>query len=198
MVVGNTGLLTLLNSSSGAYQATIYGAGVSSVNSLVLISPNLVAGASADYKVYFWSSNFKVQTSMTTTHSASLLCMVLVAPDSVAIGSADFTAKVFNITTGSQLFSYTGHSNSVSGLILLSDGNIASWSTDTVKVWNWKTGQTLTTITSNSGYYVSSVVQVSDDLIAIGDANRKIRIWYIGNGTLFKVLKLYRQIYIGY
>ena len=63
----------------------------------------------------------------------------------------------------------------------MSDGNIASIACNDVYVWNWQNTSSFVNINRTSNIYIAR--QVSNEVIAVGDASGAITLWYISDGT---------------
>lgn len=145
-------------------------------------------------------TNYTLVKSNPNAHNGKPISQVAVVADDkfITVGD-DVQARVWKWDSslmGSGLtlvLNYSSHLDSINDVCVLSGKTIAgpflaaTGSTDqTVKIWDWATGQTVTNI--SVGYQVNSIVQVSYALIASGDTNREIHLWSIQSGSHFSSL----------
>lgn len=187
VVVGSSsGSILLFNIMNGSIIDTVYGLGTGTINSLVYVNSSVIAAGSSDAKVFICTTEFDPIKVITTGHTTSITTMLLASTQVLVTCSADFTCKVWNLTSYQLMLNYTQHTAAINGMFLLNNGLIASFASGVLKIWQWSTGTTSTTITNP--YTIRSASQISKDLVATGDENYQIKLWYMANGTLYKTV----------
>lgn len=85
----------------------------------------------------------------------------------------------------------TGHSNEVNAIVISPHAYIlasASWD-QTVKIWNFRTGQLIHTLRGHQGYVNCLAISSDGYTLASGSWDRTIKLWHTGTGKLIHTLK---------
>ncbi|MBD2535023.1 trypsin-like peptidase domain-containing protein [Nostoc flagelliforme FACHB-838] len=130
-------------------------------------------------------------------HSNYVIRSVAFSPDgkTLASGSSNKTIKIWNVATGQEITTLKDkedsdtvmsvlQGNSVVSVAFSPDGKtLASGSLDgTIKIWNVRTGQEITTLQGHSSSVRSVAFSPDGKTLASGDWRRTIKIWNVGTG----------------
>ena len=101
-------------------------------------------------------------------HTNYVYGLKLLSFDILVSSSSDKTLKVWNTTSGLLIRTFTGHtSGTLWSLDLLSDGQTlvsGGYNDQTIKLWNWKTGECLNTI--NTGLGIRSLATIKSKIVS--------------------------------
>jgi WD40 repeat protein len=89
------------------------------------------------------------------------------------------------------VYSLSGHSDWVSAIVFSADAQkIASASFDqSIKVWNYQTGELIRVITENSGVVYTLAFSGYHNLLAQGGSEHNIKLWDLETGALVEICK---------
>ncbi len=128
----------------------------SHVYDLVQLSADLLASSSNDWtdNVRIWNLTTNMCKFNLTGHTSYVYGLKQITPNILASGSSDKTIQ----TSGSLIRTLTGHTDSLLWSVdLLNSQTLVSGSWDrTIKLWNWSTGECLSTI-QTTGSVISSL-----------------------------------------
>jgi WD40 repeat protein len=132
-----------------------------SVYDLVQISADLLASSGgADYTVRIWNLTTNTCKFILTGHTDGVYGLKQITSSILASGSYE-QIKLWDITTGQLIRNLRGHTSLIHySLDLLNSQTLVSGSQDqTIKLWNWSTGECLSTIkTTGSCIYSLAVI----------------------------------------
>jgi WD40 repeat protein len=161
-----------------------------SVQSLEVISTDLIASGSKDKTIQIWSVNTgelknKIQTSSSVTRlkllSNGLFLVAILDPNIL---------NIYNINnSGNVNFIRTGHNGTVLELEYISDRNLLASSSDdlTIRIWDL-TSRTCKFILTGHTDAVYGLKSISNEVLASASQDNTIKLWNITNGTLIKTL----------
>ncbi len=155
--LGN-GNINIYNVNTVSLVATLTGDQRRQINDLVQISnSDLLASSNADYSVKIWNLTSNTLKFNMSGHYGAVVGLRQVSSNVLAsAGSLDRVIILWDINLGQYIRTLYGHTSYIYwSLDLLSNAQtLVSGSGDkTIKLWNWQTGQTLTTINTNSTIY---------------------------------------------
>jgi WD40 repeat protein len=156
------GDINIYNINNGILVTSLKGH-TSYVNDLVQISANLLASSSRDKTVRIWNLRTKSCKFILTGHTRDVYGLKQITPSILASGSLDKTIKLLDIPSGQLKRTLTGHTNYVYlSIDLMNSQTLVSGSWDKkIKLWNWSTGECLSTKkTTGSGFSSLAVIQM--------------------------------------
>ena len=170
-----------------------------SVNALITLPVNSFASASTDKSIKIW--NFNTQADVIRTmngHEKSIRCLIHLSNDPndgyfIASGSDDKTVRIWNYLTGVQLHTFNlAESNRelfvYSLAQLKNDDLFAIGSTSNqIKIRNRVEETNERTLSGHLGK-VYCLTKLSNDHLASGSIDRKIKVWNITNENLDQTL----------
>jgi WD40 repeat protein len=130
------------------------------VRDLVQISADLLASSSKDRTVRIWNLTTNTCKFILTGHTQSVFGLKQITSSILASGSSDKTILI-DITSGQLIRTLTGHTSSILWSVdSFNNGQtLVSGSEDqTIKLWNWSTGECLSTIQTPGSYIRSLAV----------------------------------------
>lgn len=150
---------------------------VSSIESLIRISRNMIALGSDDKKIRIYDCETHRLISTLVGHNSSVKSLYMLKSGRLASGSHK-TIKIWDLTQYACLKTLNGHTRTVLCLCQTESmvNEIVSGSWDaTIKIWNWKIGICLRTLNGHS----NSILCLSfiNDTIISGSYDNKIKLW---------------------
>jgi len=143
----------------------------------------LVASAGCDRIIKIRNLMDDETTLSITAHTDTISC-VQFSPDNrfLISGGHDRKIKVWDVITGQELRCIHSEAR-INAISISSDGQvIASAEADeTVKLYNLGSSELLTRLTGHSGGATSVAFDNSDQILAVGDASNKVKVWYVEN-----------------
>ena len=125
-------------------------------------------------------------------HSAFVHC-VAISPDNkyIASGSWDKSIIIWDANTGLPLNKLLGHNGNILTVAFSFDGSkIVSASSESIKIWNSKTGFLMRTIEGyDSSIYSALFLPKDDTKIISASGDKTIRIWDANSGMLIQTLQ---------
>ena len=147
LIAGVLGFIKIYDSNTGDLLSTLSAPNL--INDLVLISPDLLASSSNEWKVRIWNLTTNTCKFVLSGHTNCVIGMKLVSSDILASVSYDSTVKLWNITNGTLIRTLSNHTGSIpwsvdmyTSLILISGG----YQDFKINIWNVNTGELLNTI----------------------------------------------------
>ncbi len=162
----SNGNINVYNINNGSLVACLRGH-ESWAENLVLINNSSLASSSFDTTIIIWDLATSKVKFILKGHSSSVWALELISSDILASASYGTKIKLWNATNGIEIRTLSNHTggilNSLGVLNNLDDDHmekvIFSGSTDqTIKMWNWTTGECLKTI--NAGFYIYSLASI--------------------------------------
>jgi serine/threonine protein kinase/sugar lactone lactonase YvrE len=151
----------------------------------------VLATASEDRKVKFWSVATRKETGFLSGAPTGLLAVAF-HPDGtfVATGGWDGRVRLWDPASGQEVRQFIGHGHFVESIAFSPDGRrLASASFDkTVRVWDVATSQEVRTLAGHRGGVQSVVYSHDGRTIASSGIDRTIRLWDAETGAEGKVL----------
>ena len=159
----NYGSISIYNIDNGSLGARLEGHYDSITNLELLSNGTLLASASMDQTVRIWNLTTTTCKFILEGHVGQVYGLIEVASDVIASSSLDTTIRLWNLTTGLEIRSLFGHNGLIYRSIgILGDGqtlvsgsslgmygsNDFAWNKNQLKIWNWKSGECLNTITN--------------------------------------------------
>jgi WD40 repeat protein len=146
------------------------------VSCIIRLSDGLIVSGS-NGTVYVWSlSTFQSLNHLNTTTSGPISFMVRMSSDVLIRGSTSGDMIICNYRTRENRFVH-GNGESMYSMIGVSDDTL--WIADSkVSVWNITTGQIVHIMTDHTDR-VSSLLQVSENVVASGSWDGTIKIWNV-------------------
>jgi len=154
----SNGNINIYNVNDGSLVSTL-GGHSSFVQDMVLISSDLLVSSSQDLTIRIW--NLKTnQSKILDKHSEAVFGLKLVTSDLLASVSWDQTIKLWNISSGTLLRTLEGHTDLMLWSVDLLTGDVnntnnhsimlisGSWD-QTIKLWDWQTGECLNEFNAN-------------------------------------------------
>ncbi|OQP40799.1 hypothetical protein A4H97_14385 [Niastella yeongjuensis] len=144
-----------------------------SILSLEKMNADTFISGSRDQQIIVWQ-HYKALKKI-RIHSAIVLSLCRITDNTFASGSGDNTIHIADLN-GTVLKTITGHTNWVWQVIKLDEKTIASASEDhTIKIWNFETGQLLTTFIENAPV-ISVAFHASTNQLISGNLHGEISI----------------------
>lgn len=175
----------------------------------VAFSPDgqFLASASDDYLVKLWDVHTGECLKTLVGHTYSVNAIAL-SPDGqyLATSSQDATIRVWNfqkavnsssaigledcLETGDEGMKLLRHQERVWAIAFSPDGQtLASCSEDqTIKLWDWKTGQCLKTFTGHQGWVKTIAFSSDGQYLASGSFDYTVKIWEVVTGNCLRTL----------
>ena len=143
-------IINIYNLNDGSLVATLIGH-TKGINDMTLMSNGLLASASDDYNVRIWNLNTYASLYTLVGHTNLVVSLKQVTTDILASASDEGAIKFWNITNGKLLRNLGGHTKNIEwSLDMLNAQTLVSGSWDqTIKLWNWKTGDCVRIIEAN-------------------------------------------------
>jgi WD40 repeat protein len=135
----------------------------SGVNDLVQISADLLASSGSDYTVRIWNLTTNTCKFILTGHILQVNGLKQITPSILASGSDDKTIKLWDTASGQLIRTLTGHSLWIYWSVdLLNSQTLVNGSfIGEIKLWNWSTGECLSTIKIGSTIRSLAVIQMN-------------------------------------
>jgi WD40 repeat protein len=137
----------------------------------VQITDDLVASSGGnDLTVRIWNLTTNTCKFTLTGHIGSVLGLKQITPSILASGCTDTSIKLWDITSGQLIRTLTGHTGAIHMSVdLINSQTLVSGSANNadflsgsgdgeIKLWNWSTGECLSTIQTNTSYIYSLAV----------------------------------------
>jgi WD40 repeat protein len=152
-----SGDINIYNINDGNLVSSLRGH-TANVNDLVQISADQLASSSYDKTVRIWNLSTNTCKFNLTGHNDGVWGLKQITPNILASGSHDRTIKLWDTTSGQLIRTLTGHTARIwYSVDLLNSQTLVSGSWE-IKLWNWSTGECLSTIQTNSGIISLSVL----------------------------------------
>ncbi len=147
------------------------------VYDLVQLSDELLASSSWDHTVRIWDLTTNRFKFVLTGHIDSVYGLKQITPSILASGSWDKKIKLWDTSNRLEIRALTGHTSGIyRSLDLIDNGGqiLVSGGLDrTIRKWNWKTGNLLSTIETGSSIYSLAVINLGEYFFSFS------RIWTI-------------------
>ena len=163
---GSPSDINIYNINDGSLVSTLQGH-TAGINDLVQISDSdLLASSSGDSTVRIWNLTMNTCKFILNGHIYGVYALKQISSDLIASGSYE-EIKVWNITDGTLIRTLTGHMGGIYWSLDLINFGETLVSVDfsfygALKTWDWKTGQCLSTIQTNSYIYSLAVLNSNE------------------------------------
>ena len=171
---------------------------------------NYLASGGDDHAIKLWDVRTGQCIKTWKGHTNEVLCLALNAEQAVmATGHEDETIRLWDLKTGRVVNTLRGHRDRVWTLEFapkstetdadeLEQAILVSGSGDnSIKVWNWKTGQCLQTLEGHTSWVWSLVFSTNGKQLVSSSYDATIKFWEMETGKCLKTLEGHQSSVVG-
>ncbi|MBD2028165.1 WD40 repeat domain-containing protein [Leptolyngbya sp. FACHB-711] len=178
----------------------------------IAFSPNgqSLASGGDDHAIKVWDVRTGQCIKTWKGHTNEILCLALHTEHALmATGHEDETIKLWDLKTGQVIKTLRGHRDRVWAVAFspqstetdaneLNQAILVSGSGDnTIKVWNWKTGQCLQTFEGHTSWIWSLAFSPNSKQLVSGSYDATVKLWDIETGNCLKTLEGHQSSVVG-